>query len=134
MESFSMEQGIVAALIVLAVCVGMAGQAWASWLEHKRRSQAMDVIKAAIEAGREPPPQLYEHIERADLLGNKRPWTEIVLFGALGVGFWIAYANAAADQRTAFLVIAGTMTATSVGCLALALFRPGQDRRDDDRR
>lgn len=129
-----MEQGIVAYLIVLAVCVGMAGQAWVSWLDHKRRSQAMDVIKAAIEAGREPPPQLYAQLEKADVLGNKRPWSEVVLFGALGVGFWIAYANAESDKSVAYLVIAATMTATSLGCLALALFRPGQSRRDDERR
>ena len=57
-----MQGWVVAALIFAAVAIAMAAQAWASWLEHKQRMRALDVIKAAVDAGKEPPPALYENL------------------------------------------------------------------------
>jgi len=120
----------VALFIFGAVTVGMIGAGWSQFLEHLRRKQAMEVIKAAIEAGREPPAMLYEQLEKAGQ--SKPPWGEVITFSALGFGFWIAYANAAPDDKTPFLVIASTMTVTALGCLALAIMRPDRGGKRDD--
>lgn len=127
-----MDEWLVALFIFGAITVAMVGQGWISLLEHQRRKQAMDVIKAAIEAGKEPPPVIYDQLGDSGLTG-KPPWTEVVIFTALGFGFWVAYATAEEGDRTAFLVVASTMTVTALGCLALALFRPGARKpRDHD--
>ncbi|MGE0739752.1 MAG: hypothetical protein AB7O98_00295 [Hyphomonadaceae bacterium] len=129
MLSQGMEQWMVAVLIFGAVTVGMIGAGWSQYLEHQRRKQAMDVIKAALEAGREPPAILYEQIRKSN--ETKAPWSEVVVFSALGFGFWVAYANADLEDKTPFLVIASTMTVTALGCLALAIMRPGRGKDDD---
>lgn len=132
MISGEVEDWMVAVFIFAVVTIGMVGAGWSQWLEHKRRSQAMDVIKAALEAGKEPPAIVYEQISKAGQ--SKPPWGEVVVFSALSFGFWIAYANAAPDDKTPFLVIAATMTVTALGCLALALAitRPGRGGKDDE--
>jgi hypothetical protein len=121
-----MESNYVALFIFGAVAVGMAGQAWVSWLEHKQRTRTLDVIKAALDAGKEPPVALYEQISQG--AKPKPPWTEVVVFAALSFGFWLAYA---VDHRSAFMIIAASMTVTALGCLWLALARPGAGRDDD---
>jgi len=121
---------MVAFFIFAAVTISMVGAGWSQWLEHKRRSQAMDVIKAAIEAGKEPPAIVYEQIQKTNQA--KAPWSEVVVFTALGFGFWIAFSQADGDSRTAFLVVASTMTVTALGCLALAIMRPGSGGKDDE--
>ncbi len=130
MISGTYENWMVAAFIFGAVTVAMLGAAWAQYLEHERRKQAMDVIKTALEAGKEAPPIIYEQLSKASQA--KPPWSEVVVFSALGFGFWIAFANAEAEQRTAFLVVASTMTVTALGCLALAIMRPGERGKDDE--
>ncbi len=129
-----MENGLsdwgVAAFIFGAVTLAMIGQGWVSLLEHQRRKQAMDIIKTALEAGKEAPPIVYEQL-RKDGQG-KAPWSEVVIFTALGFGFWIAYANAPADDRLPYLVVAATMTVTALGCLGLAVMRPGRGSSKDD--
>jgi nucleoside permease NupC len=130
MISGGMETWMVALFIVVVVTIAMLGAGWAQWLEHKRRSQAMDVIKAALEAGKEPPAIVYEQIDKASQ--SKPPWGEVVVFSAVGFGFWIAYANAVPEDKTAYLVVAATMTATAIGCLALAIMRPGRGGGKDD--
>jgi len=127
-----MENWSVAAFIFAAVAVGMIAQGWVSWLEHKRRTQALDIIKATIEAGREPPQQLYDQLQKAD--EPKPPWSEVVIFAALAFGFWLAVIYGDNSHRTAFIIIAATMTVTSIGCLVLAIARPGSNRRSDDKR
>lgn len=124
----SLSQGAVAAFILVAVTIGMMGQAFVSLLEHNRRKMAMEVIKAAIEAGKEPPQQLYDQLSKADQ--TKAPWSEVVLFTALAFGFWIAFAQTDGDKRIAFLVVAATMTVSAVGCLGLAIMRPGRGNDD----
>ena len=125
-----MEQVTVAALVTGVIAVAMIAQGWVSLLEHQRRRQTLDVIKAALEAGKEPPAQLYALLHRDSAL--RAPWGEALVFGALSVGFWLAYALDD-ERRTAFLVVAATMTVTAVGCLALAIFKPGR-ARDDERK
>ncbi|MEZ5961553.1 MAG: hypothetical protein R3C30_14185 [Hyphomonadaceae bacterium] len=129
MVSGGWDNWMVALFIFGAIAVSMLGAGWSQWLEHKRRSQAMDVIKAALEAGKEPPAVVYEQLNKSNQ--NKPPWSEVVVFSALGFGFWIAFANADGDNRTAFLVVASTMTVTALGCLALAIMRPGVGKDDD---
>lgn len=123
-----MESWMVAIFIFAAVAVGMAGQAWASWLEHKRRTQAMDVIKTALQAGREPARELY------DVVGGrggerKPPWSEVVVFAALGAAFWVAWFVGDEGQKWRFLVIAVSMSVAAVGCLAYALWKGRQLQR-----
>jgi hypothetical protein len=125
-----MDQWTVIFVVFAVVVLAMIAQGWASLLEHNRRKQALDVIKAALSAGKEPPAILYEQLAKSDQA--KAPWTEVVLFTCLGFGFWIAYANAEGDQRTAFLVVAATMSMTALACLVLALTRPGRGGKDDE--
>lgn len=128
-----MDNGLTAALILTAIVIGMLGQGWVSLLDHQRRKQALDVIKTAIAAGREPPQQLYDLLAQAN--APRAPWSEVVVFTALAIGFWLAFAFSDGDRRTAFLVVAATMTVTAVGCLGLAIFKPGRigAARDDKR-
>lgn len=130
MISGELENWMVAAFIFATISIGMLSAGWGQWLEHKRRSQAMDVIKAAIEAGKEPPAIVYEQISKARQL--KQPWGEVVVFTAVGFGFWIAYGNAPPEDKMPYLVVAASMTVTAFGCLAIALMRPGRDGGKDD--
>ncbi|MGD9965740.1 MAG: hypothetical protein AB7T59_04420 [Hyphomonadaceae bacterium] len=124
-----MDEWTVIFVVFGAVTLGMIGAGWAQLLEHHRRKQALEVIKSAIEAGKEPPRELYALISKADA---KAPWGEVVVFTALSFGFWIAFAQAEGGERTAFLVVAATMTITALGCLGLALLRPGRSGKDDE--
>jgi len=126
-----LEDWMVGLLIFAAIAIAMLGAGWSQFLEYKRRSQAMDVIKAVIEAGKEPAPILYEQLAKAGQ--SKPPWTEVVIFTALGVAFWIAYAQGAPDDKVSYLVIAASMSVTAIGCLVLAIMHPDRKRgRDDD--
>ncbi len=130
-----MDSALVAAALFGAVVVGVGAQAWTSWLEHKRRSRVLDVIKAAYEAGREPPPRLYDQLEPepyASLGLSKRPWGEALLFAALGIGFWVAVGMADdGGTRDRYMLVAAVMSVAALGCAALAIFRPGQRKHDD---
>ena len=128
----SLSQGAVAALILVAITIGMMGQAFVSLLEHNRRKMALEVIKAALEAGKDPPPQLYEQLSKAD--EGKAPWTEVVLFTALSVGFWIAATQSADEKHMAFMVVAATMTVAALGCLVMAILRSRRGRTSDEGR
>ena len=129
MISAGWDPWMVAFFIFGVVTISMIAAGWAQLLEHHRRKQAMEVIKAAIEAGREPPQIVYEQLRQG---AQKAPWGEVVVFTALSFGFWLAFANADGDSRTAFLVVAATMTVTAIGCVALAIMRPGGGGKDDE--
>ena len=124
-----MDEGLNAALIFGVVTIAMIAQGWVSLLEHQRRRQTLDVIKAALQAGREPPAELYALLRKD--AAPKAPWAETLVFGALAIGFWLAFAVMEEDRRSVFLVIAATMTVTSLGCAAIALW--GSKSRDDER-
>lgn len=125
-----METGVLVFVIFGAVALAMISAGWAQMLESNRRKQAMDIIKTALEQGKEAPPIIYEQLASAS--SPKAPWTEVVIFTALSIGFWIAALQTSEGQHTAFLVVASTMTVTALGCLALAIFRPGA--KPDDKR
>jgi hypothetical protein len=124
-----MEQVTIAALIAGAIAVGMIAQGWVSLLEHQRRRQTLDVIKAALQAGKDPPAELYALLRENS--APRAPWGEAFVFGVLSVGFWLAFALLGDEQRMAFLVVAATMTLTAVGCLALAIFKVTRSRDDE---
>ena len=119
-----MENWAVALFIFGAVAVAMIGQGWVSFLDHQRRTQTLEVIKAMLTAGKDPPQQLYDQLTQANQ--PKPPWSEVVIFTTLAFGFWLAYANADDGRRTAFMVVAASMSVAAIGCLALALVRPGR--------
>jgi len=127
-----MENWAVALFIFAAVAVGMIGQGWVSYLEHQRRTQTLELIKAMLAAGKDPPRQLYEQLGAANQ--TKAPWGEVFIFTALAFGFWLAFAYADEGRRTAFLVVAASLSVTALGCLVLALARPGGKipTRDDE--
>jgi hypothetical protein len=112
-----------------AVAFAMIGQGWVSYLEHQRRRQTLDVIKAALQAGKEPPPELYALLKKES--APRAPWGEAFVFGVLALGFWLAFAFLGDERRMAFLVIAATMTVTSLGSLAVAMLKPGRSRDDE---
>lgn len=114
--------------VVVSVLTAGFGVAWGQMIDARRRAQVLEVVKAAIEAGREPPPQLYEELAR---IGERRPpWTEFIVFTALAVGFWVASARMAPqDGQVAFLTVASTMSVVSLGMLLLALSARGNGRR-----
>lgn len=117
-----MERWIVVALVMVAVTVGVLGQAWVSWLQHRRRMRTMDLIQASLDAGREPSEHLYDEIAH-DRSGAAPPVAEVVIFSALATGFWIAWFNAEGDERVPFLSVAAAMTITAVGSLLLVILR-----------
>jgi len=119
------------ALFILGIAaVAMLGAGWSQYLEHQRRKQAMDIIKAALEAGKEAPPIVYDQIAKAG--ESKPPWGEVVVFTALSFAFWIAYSQAPDGENRAYLIVASTMTVTAIGCLALAIMRPDRGSKSDD--
>ncbi len=122
-----MENAWIALMIFGAVTIGMIAQGWVSMLEHQRRRETLEVIKAALQAGREPPPQLYDMLRQDST--PKAPWSEALVFSALSFGFWLAFAFSEDDRRTVFLVIAATMTVTALACLALAIWGPARKSR-----
>lgn len=121
-----MENWAIALFIFAAVAVGMIGQGWVSFLDHQRRTQTLDLIKSMLAADKEPPQQLYDQLTNADQ--PKAPWGEVVVYGALAFGFWLAFFYADAGRRTAFMIIAASMTVSAIGCLILAMTRLG-DRK-----
>ncbi len=106
---------VILVIVLTAVLTAAAGAAWGQWLEHRRRVAAMDVIKAAIAAGKEAPREVLDEIARAGQ--REAPWSAVIAFTALAFGFWIAWARASGgDEATAFLVVAVTMTVTAGDC------------------
>ena len=111
---------VIVVIVIVALVTASMGAALGQMLEARRRVAAMEVIKAAMAAGREPPREVLDELTRA---GQRRPpWTEVIAFTALAVGFWVAF-NRVGDEssQTAFMVVASTMTVTAAGLLVLAL-------------
>jgi hypothetical protein len=124
-----MENTSIMLFIFGAVAFGMLGQGWVSFLDHQRRRQTLDIIKTAIQAGKEPPPELYALLRKDD--APRAPWGEAFVFGVLALGFWLAFAFMGDERRMAFLVIAATMTVTSLGSIAFALLKSGRPHDDE---
>jgi hypothetical protein len=124
-----MDDQVIMLFIFGAVAFAMIGQGWVSFLEHQRRRETLDVIKAALQAGKEPPAELYALLMKEG--GPRAPWGEAFVFGVLALGFWLAFVFLGDERRMPFLVIAATMTVTSLGSLAFALLKPGRSRDDE---
>lgn len=118
---------VILVIVLTAVLTAAGGAAWGQWLEHRRRVAAMEVIKAAMVAGKEPPREVLDEIGRAGQ--REAPWSAVIAFTALAFGFWIAWGRTGgSDESTAFLVVAVTMTVTAGGLLIQALMSPAGGR------
>lgn len=126
-EEGDMGPMVILVIVLTAVVTVAVGAAWGQLIEHRRRSSAMEVIKAAMLADKEPPREVLDELAR---VGQRRaPWNEVISFTALAVGFWVAWARTGSgDESTAFLVVAVTMTVTAAGLFVLALASAGKPR------
>ncbi|NWG53910.1 MAG: hypothetical protein HXY28_09340 [Hydrogenophilaceae bacterium] len=112
------------------VLVAMGSVAWAQWLDHRRRMKALDVIKAALERGMEAPAPVYAELSKD--AAKRPPWSEVIIFTALGVAFWVAYFRIGGDSADRYAVIATAFTVTALGCLVVALLPRGAGKARDD--
>jgi len=124
-----MDQWFFALIVFAAVLFGTGAVAWGQWLDHRRRMLALEVIKAAIEREKEPPAQVYAELTKSP--AARAPWSEVVIFTALSVGFWVAYFHIGGESALRYLVVAATFTVTALGCLILAIIHPGGAKRTD---
>lgn len=62
-----MDWVVIIALLLIAV-IGAALTGWGMWLEHRQERRVLDIIAAAIEVGRDPPPALLDR-----LVGREQP-------------------------------------------------------------
>ncbi|MBI1186230.1 MAG: hypothetical protein GC206_02690 [Alphaproteobacteria bacterium] len=113
-----------------AVMLAAAAMGWSQWLDHRRRMKALDVIKAALERGAEPPALVYAELTRGR--AAKPPWSEVIVFTALAVSFWVAYWRIGGDDAVRFMVVATAFTVTAIGCLVVALMGARGTRPTDD--
>lgn len=129
-----MDRVIIALLVCVTILTGLLSQLWVSWLEHKRRLKAMDLLKAHLDAGRTPPEELYDELAgRSRVMHERAPVVELVVFGAMSVAFWVGYVNslnAGGEGNSAYLVVATAMSVATIVCLAVLVLRTR--RRSDD--
>lgn len=132
-----MEKFWIPLFIFASVTVAMLAQGWSSWLEHRRRTQILEVIRLALAAGKDPPAELYDQLRAGAPASpgglGKPPWSEAAMFAALAFGFWLAFFLLDSERRVVFAVIAASMTATALGCLGLALWMSPKRIGDDQR-
>jgi hypothetical protein len=119
---------VILVIVLVAVVTAFAAAAWGQFVDLRRKIAMMDLVKAAYAAGRDPPAAILEELARSG--AREAPWSAVIAFSALAVGFWIAYARLdVADGKIAFLVVAATLTMTALGTFILAL-ASGRRRRD----
>lgn len=123
-------------LFPLAWAVGELAK---SWMQHSRVKEAISVLKAYAEQGKEPPPELIAILQRREQEAHRRRsyghygWVPVFLFGALAVGFvmlsWMPFQEI--QGRSPILIfVAIVMAGLSVGNLVAMLARRKQDRID----
>jgi len=94
----------------------------------RRSDKAMDVIKAYVDQGKEPPPELLKLAAEGDDVNysspkDNRAWTFIV-FAALTIGLGVGYYYVQAeDWAFVFLIGAVTMGIMALGSLFLLVTR-----------
>jgi VIT1/CCC1 family predicted Fe2+/Mn2+ transporter len=122
-----MEVWMATVFVLAAVAVGVFGQAWGSWLEHRRRLRAMDLIEKELSAGRQPPLELYGQLnEKRSIV--RSPWASAIatiLVGLAGI-LWLAYYSAGGGHTSRIIAVA----AVAILALVVTLF----NRRGDDER
>jgi hypothetical protein len=116
------------------------GQLAKSWMRHARAKEAISVLKAYAEQGKEPPAELIailQQPEQHDRHHDKRKshygWVSVFLFGALATGF-IVLARMPFQEiegRSPMLYfVAIVMAGLAIGNLVAMLARGKQDRID----
>jgi hypothetical protein len=120
---------------------GMAFGALNIWLTYRRSSQAMEVLKAYVASGREPPAEIIAALHVAppasrgwpprsvDRLDPVASWSAVIPFYAIGAAFAVAaFLIGARDVRLVFVVLAVAFGISSLGLTALLLVRSRRDR------
>ncbi len=103
---------------------------------EKRTRRTLDLIRAYVEQGKEPPPELLKLAQKSDddwdmgfgptsggnASGTSRAWT-FVTFAALSAGFATGYYFVRGeDYAFAFLIVAVTMGVLALGALGILIF------------
>lgn len=108
--------------------------AWRSWLSYRANRETLDLIKTYAAAGREPPPELLNRLNRhwhGDDDHDDRPryrrrreqsWYQVVLFGMLSAGFGYAAMTDIYGAGEAFTIVSFVMIAVCAAALVQALF------------
>jgi hypothetical protein len=112
--------------IALAAFVGLALMGWGMWLEHRQERRVLDIVAAAIEAGREPPAELLARLAGpggAEATGPRRRALQrlTILFLVVAAACFVAsWAATEAAREQALLLAAAILGLAGVG-LALVL-------------
>jgi hypothetical protein len=104
--------------------------AWQSWLSYRANRETLDLIKTYAAAGREPPPELLNKLNKRwhgdDDDRDERPryrrrrersWYQVVLFGLLACGFTVAAATNMFGAGEAFVIVAFVLGALCAATL-----------------
>jgi hypothetical protein len=116
---------IVGIVITVAVLCAAAVMMLEQVERTKRSNKALEVIKTALEQGKEPAPELYRALEPACPEKTDQRWSNVIVFSALAVGFGAAAFAAYPEgggRFQAFAIIGAAMTVTAIGSLLYALF------------
>ncbi len=102
-----------------------------TWLQHRTRREALDVVRAYAAQGRDPPAEVLKILEvRPDAGFPRRDrtiglWHRVVIFASISIGFGVlAYSNPAGSDARGTFFIAVLMGVMALGHLAIALLKP----------
>jgi hypothetical protein len=118
------------------------GQMVKTWQGHNRAKEALNVLKAYAEQGKEPPPELVAVLRQPDKADERKSWQgsyrhygwiPVFLFGALTCGFVLMGVWRPDDSvpRPAMFFVALIMAGLCVGNLVAMLARQNQDKNQD---
>jgi hypothetical protein len=116
------------------------GQLAKNWMRHARAKEAITVLKAYAEQGKEPPAELVailqrpeqEHAHRGERFGHYG-WVPVFLFGALAAGFVVLARMPMQEMegRSPMLIFAAiVMAGLCIGNLVAMLAWKKRDRID----
>lgn len=104
--------------------IGVAFGFFSMWLKYKRRTATLDLIKAYLAQGKEPPQELMTGVKSWEETQHQgaQAWGRVITFGSLGLGFGVAYLAMVPEIMTPgrahpFLVMSIIMAALTVGAL-----------------
>jgi len=107
--------------------------AWQSWLSYRANRETLDLIKTYAASGREPPPELFQKLNKRwhdDDDRDERPryrrrrersWYQVVLFGMLSAGFAFAAMTDIYGAGQAFVIAAFVLGALCAATLVQVL-------------
>ncbi|HJT43620.1 MAG TPA: hypothetical protein VJ750_08975 [Rhizomicrobium sp.] len=116
----------------------MVSESMQLWSRHLKAQRAMDVIKACVEQGKEPPAEILQILQSSERKRRERHeqgygWISVFLFAAIAAGLvMFAFLPGERDlqETAAFLFAAFVMIGLSVGN-ALVMFN--RQRHEQDR-